>query len=391
MTDYRYNSPVFIKKCDTYDENMLCGIIRDGFRELSLGSELFENKVVLIKPNLVLAKAPDHAATTHPAFVRATARILRELGAKDVILADSPGGPYNAAALSRVYSVCGMEKAAWDGLFRLNDNFGFSPVFPNLEKLKTMDIIDVLSSADVIIDLCRLKTHTLTGMSCAVKNLFGLIPGVEKFQMHSNFPEIQNFSAMLTDLAEFTLTEKKFIAICDAVIGMEGNGPSYGTPKFAGLTLISESPFSLDIIAERIINGKNGGAQIPYLDIAAERGLVPRDWKSITVLGDIDYDAVGFKTPDTNAGLFLKKLPDMFGGRIAGLFSARPYINKKKCIGCGKCASSCPRHTISIVNSRGKKLAKIDPSGCIRCYCCSELCPIGAVDTKKNILIKLIH
>lgn len=391
MADYRYNSPVFVKKCSSYDEDELYKIIKDGFSALSLSEANFKEKNVLIKPNLVLAKSPDHAATTHPAFVRAAARIIRELGAKEIILADSPGGPYNAAALSRVYEVCGMKSAAEDGLFKLNDDFNFSPFFPNLEKLKTMDIIDAFRHADIIVDLCRLKTHTLTGMSCAVKNLFGLIPGVEKFQMHSNFPEIQNFSAMLTDLAEFTMSEKEFIAICDAIVGMEGNGPSYGTPKFAGLTLISKSPFSLDVIAEGIINGKSGNARIPYLDIAAERMLIPRNLKDITILGDTDYDVSGFKTPDTNAGLFLKKLPDMFGGRVAKLFSARPIINRKKCIGCGKCAASCPRHAISMENHNGKKRAKIDSSACIRCYCCSELCPIGAVDTKKNILIKLIH
>ena len=95
--------------------------------------------------------------------------------------------------------------------------------------------------------------------------------------------------------------------------------------------------------------------------------------------------------PDADAGYILKNLPNLFGGRLAKLFETKPDINLKKCVGCGICASSCPRHTIRIESKKSKKYAKIDRSDCIRCFCCQELCPIGAVDIKQNFLIKLIH
>ncbi len=393
MPSYTNSSPVFVHRCEDYNESSLYLLIKEAFSQLGIDKCTFERKKVLLKPNLVLAKSPDHGATTHPAFAKAAAKVVRELGAADVVLADSPGGPYNETALSVTYNVCGMKQAARDGDFRLNDNFSFSPFYPNMEKLKMLNMIDVYREADVVVDLCRLKTHTLTGMSCAVKNLYGLIPGVEKFQMHSNFPRIDDFSEMLVDLASYVTANKTFVAICDAVVSMEGNGPSYGTPKKTGLMLVSRSPFALDVIGERIIYGAKSDdtANIKHLDAAARRGIMPRRWQDIEIVGDIDYPVYDFKIPDSGAGSFLRNLPNIMGGRLAELFSARPLINTKKCVGCGKCAESCPRKTIKILETHGRKLAQIDKTNCIRCYCCQELCPIGAVDTKQNILIKLIH
>ena len=259
-----------------------------------------------------MAKQPDAAATTHPAFARAAARLMHDCGAASVTLADSPGGPFNEAYVSVVYNTCGMKAAAADGLFALNTDFGFSEVHPGGVKLKSMNLLNAVLHADVIVDLCRLKTHSLTGMSCAVKNLFGVIPGVEKFQMHSNFPEVGNFSEMLVDLAQYVTSEKTFIAVCDAIVSMEGNGPSHGMPKKTGMVLVSRSPFALDIIGERIMFGAKGDntAVIRHLDLAAGRGIMPRNWQDIEVVGETDYDVFEFAPPDTGAGYLLKNLPN---------------------------------------------------------------------------------
>ena len=395
MADYSNSSPVFVRRCENYNEENLYLVLKESFDALGIDRAMFDGKKVLLKPNLVMAKNPDAAATTHPAFAKAAARLALELGAASVMLADSPGGPFNEKYVSVVYSTCGMKNAAKDGLFVLNEDFGFSEVHTTGVKLKTLNVINAFLQADVVLDLCRLKTQSLTGMSCAVKNLFGVVPGVEKFQMHSNFPEITNFSEMLVDLAEYVTQTKDFVAVCDAVISMEGNGPSHGIPKKTGMILVSKSPFSLDVIGERIMNGaeSNDTAAVRYLDIAAGRGIVPRNWQDIAVLGDTDYEVFDFVPPDTGAGYLLKNLPNFLGGKLADMFSARPVINEKKCVGCGRCADSCPRKTIRLGRrgEKGRKIAIILRDNCIKCYCCQELCPIGAVDTKQNFLIKLIH
>ena len=230
-------------------------------------------------------------------------------------------------------------------------------------------------------------------MSCAVKNLFGLIPGLEKFEMHNAFPELPDFSEMLVDLCDAVLNEKPFLAICDGILSMEGNGPTHGSPVETGFLLCSKDPFALDVAAEHMMEREG---KVLYLDAAARRGLVPRDWKQIPLI-DTERRPVAepptfpLAYPDADSGHFLRNLPDFMGGRFSKLFRPRPRIMKDNCVGCGRCAESCPRHTIEMTGEGKKRRAKIHPDKCIRCWCCQELCPIGAVGVKQNFIIKLLH
>ena len=383
--------PVVFGRCSSYDPTALNEVLSRSLSALGVGEDFFRGKRVLVKPNLVLAKKPEEAATTHPAMISALAGILFERGAESVTLADSPGGPFSAAALNHVYRVCGMDKV--DPRVKLNDDFTFRPVRADGVKLKTFRMISAALDADVIVDVCKFKSHSLTGMSCAVKNLFGLIPGTEKFEMHNAFPNLPDFSEMLADLGETVLREKPFLALCDGILSMEGNGPTHGKPVETGFVLTSRDPFALDVIAEHMME-RDG--QILYLNAAADRGIIPRDWKKLRLLdaeGAALDDPPTFPLayPDAEAGHFLRNLPNFMGGRFAKLFEPRPKILRKSCVGCGKCVRSCPRHTIRLIVGKKGKKADIDPEKCIRCYCCQELCPIGAVGVKQNFLIKLIH
>jgi len=70
------------------------------------------------------------------------------------------------------------------------------------------------------------------------------------------------------------------------------------------------------------------------------------------------------------ASKFLKKV-----------FRVVPRLNKAKCVGCGKCAESCPPHIIKIENGKAKFTAK----GCISCLCCQEMCPAHAISVRRMI------
>ena len=380
------NMPVYIAHCDTYDTDRIYSIIKDSFDNLGFTEDMVRGKKVMIKPNFVLAKKPEFGATSHPAFIDAVARLMRDMGAAETVLAESPGGQYNQVAIANAYRLCEAAPLESDYL-RLNYDFTFKSEHINGAKLKNFHVITPFTEADVVIDLCKLKTHSLTGMTCSTKNLFGLIPGVEKFEMHSSFPELGDFSEMLVDLSEYAQSTKTFIAICDAILSMEGNGPSHGVPKKTDLILASRSTYSLDVIAEHIVRLDG---QVVHLDKAAERGLVSRDYKEISVIGLADYPTYEFMKPDTNAGFMLKNLSGFMGGRLAKFFETKPLITEK-CIGCGRCAESCPRHTITVEQKGSKKKAVIHRENCIKCYCCQELCPFGAVGVKQNFLIKLIH
>ena len=386
-----HNLPVALSRASAYDRELILHTLRTQAEMLGIPADHFAGKRVVIKPNLVAPLKPDAAATTHPVFLSAVVDFLREYGAEDLLLAESPGGPFTESSLRTSYRNCGILEAAQQCGLTLNYCTESVPVsFSEGVACRSFHIIRPIAEADVIVDLCRLKSHSLTRLSCAVKNLFGVIPGIEKFEMHSAYPTLPVFSEMIVDLCAMLCASHEILAICDGIVAMEGNGPTGGTPRDMGAVFMSRDPFALDAAAEELIGF---GGTVSINEAARRRGLCAADMSEITILGEgiASFALHDFREPDASRGKFLRNLPDMFGGRLAKFFSPRPAIRLSDCIGCGVCANSCPRHAITIDKKRGKKRAVIHYDNCIRCYCCQELCPIHAVSIRKNPIFKIIH
>ena len=379
--------PVALSKCSEYDTELITALLKRQFEDAGVTSDMIKGKKVVIKPNLVMNKAPEFAATTHPTVVAAAARILKEMGAEKITIAESSGGPYTETLIKSHYKACKIADVAYNEGLTLNYDTSCGTMhFPEGKKCKSFNIIKPIIDADVIVNICKLKTHSLTKLSCSVKNLFGTVPGIEKFEMHARFPEQADFVEMICDLCQMLCTQKQMIAVCDGITGMEGNGPTGGTPKDYGVLMTSISPFCLDLAAEALLEF-NG--TVPMVEASRKRNLCPTGANELCIIGDkiencITSDVI---LPDTQKFNVLRSLPNLFGGKAAKFFEPKPAINTKTCVGCGVCERSCPQHTITIKN----KKAKINYKSCIRCYCCQELCPINSIKIKQNFLITIIQ
>ena len=385
----KLENKVVLHACDSYDEARLTEILRTQMDMLGYDRAFFAGKKTVIKPNLVMKKEPDAAATTHPVVLSALLTVLAERDCKPLI-AESPGGLFNRQRLEGIYRVCGIAPVAEKHGVPLNfDTDAVNVAYPEGKTVKMFHILKPVAEADILIDLCKLKSHSLTKMSAAVKNFFGTIPGVEKFEMHATFPDYKDFGSMICDLCQMYCEQKSIIAITDAIVGMEGNGPTAGDPRKIGAMMMSANPFASDIVGETLLGF---AGTVPIVREGVARGLAPADISGITLLGDDPKPLMisDFKEPETATNRAPSALTVLSRGKIGRFFMPRPAAMPDKCRGCGECVASCPQHTIELRVKNGKKIAHIRHSDCIRCYCCQELCPFEAIQVKKNLIIRIV-
>ena len=285
---------------------------------------------VVIKVNLVSAMKPEQAATTHPALLCELTKMLRARGAS-VLLGDSPGGLYTAAHVNHVYDLSGMHACEAVGA-ELNQDFSQADAsFPDAVCAKKFTYTAYLDQADAIIDFCKLKTHGMMGLTNAVKNYFGVIPGTMKPEYHYKYPQISDFSNMLIDLSTYF---KPRICICDAVVGMEGNGPTQGSPRAIGAVLAAESASKLDLLAAKLIGLT--ADDVPTLQAARMRGLIPQTAEELIIAGEpAAFIVPDFKTMPAQSSVFFHKAGTGFIGKIVDsvMFHALtpcPKVQKKR-------------------------------------------------------------
>lgn len=379
---------VSIVKCEDYDTQKVKEAVRKSLDYIG-GLETFINKGdrVLLKVNLLIRRKPEKVTTTHPTLAQALAELVIEAGGVPII-GDSPGGYhfYNVNTLKAVYETCGMIEAAEKSGAELNYDTDVVDIpYPDGKIMKSIKTIKPVIEVDKIINIPKIKTHMMTVYSGAVKNMFGIIPGSYKAEYHLRFEDTMDFADFLIDVCKFS---KPALTVMDAVIGMEGYGPTNGSPKKVGLILASESPYALDVVAASIIDIKP--EKVPTIKKSVERGLCAEGIKEIEILGE-PVDAVvvpDFKKPTLKIAFNFYSIlvPKFILKRINRFIKARPYIDSNKCKGCAMCFKSCPPKAISMVS--GKPV--IDLNKCIRCFCCHELCNFNAVSIKRPWFLKML-
>ncbi|WP_252187524.1 DUF362 domain-containing protein [Anaeromonas gelatinilytica] len=376
---------VSLLKCSNYDYDLIKKSILKSFKNLGgIDKYIDKGDKVLLKINLLMKKRPEEATTTHPVFTKALAKVLIDYGA-EVIIGDSPGGPFNTSILNGVYRACGIEEISKEVGAELNYNT--NSVEMKNEKgliLKNINAIEVLNKVDKVISVSKLKTHGMMMFTGAVKNMFGIVAGLEKAEYHVRMPNIKDFSNALLDIC---ILAKPVLSFMDGIVGMEGNGPSGGDPRQVGAVIASTSPYHLDVVATSLI-GINPG-KVPTIQRSVERGICEGNFNDIEIIGERieELKINDFIVPEIRSlDLLDGKLPKFMRTIINELMQPKPVFNKNICVGCEKCFESCPPQVITMINR--KPSVKLDE--CIRCFCCQELCPVNAIDIHRPILMKLL-
>lgn len=380
---------VYVKSCETYDRDTVLECIREIFEQYDVLKDI-SGLNIAVKPNLVCKKVPESAATTHPAVVWAVCKLLKEAGA-EVVIAESPSGFYEPGLLKSLYKITGIEKAAKDSGATLNFDTTVTEVEnPRGKYLKKIKILTPLAKADKIINIAKLKTHGMMVYTGAVKNLFGSVAGLEKTQYHFQLSDYDEFADCIIDIF---LANAPVFNIIDAVVGMHKEGPTAGEPYELKKILASPDAFELDVIATSMI--KVDAMRVPVLKRAVERGLAEQNCEKIDAIGDGTVNGQLITVEDFivkyNDDLTRLHFSDGILGKIMSYsMRPRPVFNKSKCRACNECVNCCPAKVITLENDGKKKFAKVNLKGCIRCYCCQEVCLFEAVKIKKPWLNKIV-
>lgn len=376
-------SKVALVRCKSYRYNEVKAAVQRGI-ELLGGPSVFAKpgEKILLKPNWIMAVPPEKGATTHPMIFKAVAEIFKNTGA-NISYGDSPGfsTPENAAlktGFAGVASDMGIPLAD----FREGKEIFFNDAIQN----RKFTIAKGVLESDGLISLPKLKTHGFLKLSGSIKNQFGCVPGMLKSEFHVKLPNPVDFAKMLVDITSFI---RPRLYIMDGIIAMEGNGPMNGDPREMDLLVFSADPVALDATVCRIIGVNPEYSHTVTMGKAAGLGTYAES--GIELAGDpID----SFKDPKFNVDREPVKSLKVGGGLVKLINNAvisKPYIIKEKCKKCGVCVGMCPVNPKAVNwhdNNKGNP-PSYKYNLCIRCYCCQELCPEGAIEIKKPLIRKI--
>lgn len=344
-----------------------------------LGAFVPRGATVLVKPNLLAAAAPDKAVCTHPAVLRAVVRALREAGAR-VLVGDSPslGTTGRVAEAAGIAQVCAAEGATLVPFQRK-----VSVAYPQGLVCKSFPLADVLAQVDLVVNLPKLKTHTLTRYTGAVKNLFGCVVGAEKPRFHLRFQDPADFAGMLVDLCGLV---RPALTVLDGVMAMEGNGPRNGRPRPLGVLLAGADAAAVDAVASSLIG--LGPEAVLTTALARRRQAGGVEATAVHVLGERPEQlaARDFRLP-RGGSTMAWGLPAGMGDWVRRQVNPSPWAVPERCTGCGDCMAVCPPHIVTLEGGK----AHLGGSGCIYCYCCQEVCPEGAVELVEGRVLHLLH
>ena len=358
MTEGPGLEKVLLQACNDYEQKRLKELLSKGLQTLGLH---IDRSKVLLKPNLLAGKAPEKAVTTHPEFIRALSEILLDYGCR-ITIGDSPG--YESTKKAIINSGI-MDIVRYYGLSISLFNRKITKQHDGISPYKRFTFGEDPRDYDLVINLPKLKTHTMMGLTLGVKNTFGFIHSLEKARWHLRAGQDRMlFASTLIDIHTIA---GPHLTILDGILGMDGDGPSNGRPRNIGVVAMSRDAFILDDAVERLVGLHY---PLPITTLAGRHGLI-KDYETVSYGTHVIED---FRMPVTMATDW--DIPQPFKTLLKNTFVKKPKIKQAACKQCGICVKVCPAGALS---PRQYEPPVFDYKRCIRCYCCQEMCPEGAI------------
>lgn len=374
-------SKVALIRCESYGQHDVDSAITIGIDLLGGLDKFVQNgEKIILKPNLLSAQPPHKAVTTHPNVFYAVAKHIRdEKSGLDLSWGDSsPKG-----TTKKILNTTGLKEKS-DLLNLKFQDFEESITISNPKGIvhKQFTISRAVHECHGIINIAKLKTHHLTRITAAVKNIFGCIPGLLKPEFHLKLPGVFEFCQMIVELNLFI---KPRLHIIDAIEAMEGNGPNAGTPKKLHCIIMSEDPVAADTVACKLIGLKPERVLTNLLGEKYNLG----EMINFEIIGD-GIESIIDKNFEVQRGVNLSSNVAWKFRFLKNLISLKPIVNKNKCKKCQECIKHCPAIPIGLYWNNIKGLPEYDYSNCKRCYCCQEICPAEAIEVKIPMIRKIM-
>lgn len=375
-------SKVVLLPCGEYDEEKVYTLLKQGLYLVGGVEALIpKDAKILLKPNLLKRAEVEKAVITHPVVVGAFARILRENGYEQIVLADSCGHGTTQAVIRGTGMDTYLEKyqiPAIDYSERIKVDY------PQGIQAKEFILPKELLEQNCVISLSKMKTHALERITGAVKNSYGFVYGFHKAKGHTQYPSADSFARMLIDLNKCVAPK---LYVMDGIVAMEGNGPGSGDPVQMNVMLMSTDPVALDSVFSRLVYLKP--EMVPTNYHGEKMGLGTWKEEGITLLtpdGEISMSEAVKRYGNPQFNVDRTEVRKNIWTRMAGalnIFRKKPYIENDKCVHCGICVQSCPVPGKAVDFRKGKDKPPVyDYKKCIRCFCCQEMCPKKAIKVK---------
>ena len=375
-------SKVVLLPCGEYDEEKVYTLLKQGLYLVDGVEALIpKDAKILLKPNLLKRAEVEKAVITHPVVVGAFARILRENGYEQIVLADSCGHGTTQAVIRGTGMDTYLEKYQ---IPAIDYSEGIKVDYPQGIQAKEFILPKELLEQNCVISLSKMKTHALERITGAVKNSYGFVYGFHKAKGHTQYPSADSFARMLIDLNKCVAPK---LYVMDGIVAMEGNGPGSGDPVQMNVMLMSTDPVALDSVFSRLVYLKP--EMVPTNYHGEKMGLGTWKEEEITLLtpdGEISMSEAVKRYGNPQFNVDRTEVRKNIWTRMAGalnIFQKKPYIENDKCVHCGICVQSCPVPGKAVDFRKGKDKPPVyDYKKCIRCFCGQEMCPKKAIQVK---------